>query len=112
MAISDTGQIAYVGRAPSGDLGVFQTGGSGGDLLPVQQVLGGAQVLEVSQLQSNGAGDLVFLVDSGYYLLRRTVAGLAVVATRGQMVERGRRVGVTGQLYLLSRPRIGPDVTK
>lgn len=132
LTVGDAGQIAYVAlsSSPSRRVALFQAIGEqrvqllGPDQKVVDTtgsvVLEGTAVGDFGSIQSNGAGDLVFLVAYGQAsalptaaVVRKTGAGLAVLARSGQVVQRGVGAGTTGELGLLagSQPRIGPDGT-
>src|SRR5262249_34119068 len=72
----------------------------------------------IGNLQSNSAGDLIFLVSFvtvngafGQAIIRAAGSTVIVVARTGQSVERGLGAGVSGVLRDLRRPRIGPGGT-
>jgi hypothetical protein len=107
VAISDSGQIAYVARSPDdGSLSVFQTGQGG---LPLPPVVGNGVVTDIGSLQSNGSGELVFLIafvrdGVGYQAVIRNIPNTIGSA----LVEVLRLVSSP---TVLRRPRIGPDGT-
>lgn len=123
LAIGDAGQIAYVARSASGAMTLYQAlpGGQPVELLRQgQELVKGAAVKDfgINDLTSNGAGDLAFSADlrpasgdESRAVVRRTRAGLEVVAVTGQLVQVGRGAGNASGLDELLRPRIGPDGT-
>jgi HYR domain-containing protein len=119
FAMSDHDQLAYVAANASGVLTLFQTtGGQPAAVLSAGQAVNGATVVGISDLTSNDAGDLAFLVilrradgTQAEAVLRKTSAGLDVIAMTGQVVDEAHGAGATGALTQLLRPRIGPDST-
>lgn len=121
LAISDTGQVAYVARVNA----------TGSSALVVRQTISGSSAqyreinlrnttaLGVSNLQSNGAGDLAFRVEfqaagsqSAVVLRMRGAApDPEIVGALGQSVFRAADVPSLASLTHLQRPRIGSDGT-
>jgi hypothetical protein len=121
LAISDAGQVAYVARSAGGGLTLFQAApGRSGEPVRLDPVVdvANSNALGISNLQSNGAGDLVFRVEFpradgalDAVVLRKTSARLEGVAYVQEPVQPGLGAGVNARLTELRRPRIGPDST-
>lgn len=124
LAIGDAGQIAYVAPSPAGVAALFQvitppavTQPRAIELLSQGQgVLNGAAIAGFSNLTSNGAGDLVVRLllrqpngGAGEAVVRKTNAGLTLVAATGQQVLRDRQGGNPGLLLETRLPRIGAN---
>jgi hypothetical protein len=117
LAISASGQIAFVAANASGLPALFQTvGGRPIEVVRFGQEVDGVRMLGFIDLTANDSGDLAFssldirpdrtLV---WVVVRKTRAGVEVVAKAGDIVERSRGAGITVPLGFLYRPRIGPD---
>lgn len=133
VAVGDGGPIAYIARSAANTPALFQAVGTappfgapgGKELLRLGQAVDGATVWLFDSLASNDAGDLALLVSTGAEplhmqdaVLRKTSAGLRLVARAGDAVEPGRGAGTTrplgsikGKASLVKvyhQPKIGP----
>src|SRR5207245_3675964 len=126
VASGDSGQIAYVAPTTTGVASLVQvsvsTPGAAPRIIPLlsqgQGVLNGAAIAGFSSLTSNGAGDLAVELllrradgSSAQAVVRKTNAGLKLVAATGQRVSREFRGNNPGLLIEMRQPRIGPDGT-